>query len=162
MNLTEYLIDYGYNEEDAREAANAYHVVAKDKALENAVKTFEWADDDEHDYTGELRNNIKKWETEEAKPKRVGFWWDPEKNLVEVGYFKSESNFHYLKTDAHSITWSRSASTNLEPLEFEEGFRKMMEHINKQWHNREEEIEELRKIQKELKIKPSAFNRIKL
>lgn len=56
--LVMYLIKNGYFEYDAVEFAKAY----RESGIEAAVDLFAWADDDEHDYTGELRDCLQKFE----------------------------------------------------------------------------------------------------
>lgn len=60
MTLYDHLIFYGYNAEDASEISDAYY----DYGLEAAVDVFSWADDETHDYTSELRDEIMKWQKE--------------------------------------------------------------------------------------------------
>ena len=60
--LDEYLVRYGYQEDDAYKMSNAYGGIGTIKeCVERATKTFEWADDETHDYTGELKDEIYKW-----------------------------------------------------------------------------------------------------
>lgn len=56
--LQSYLFKCGYGDEDADEIAHQYH----ESGIESAVKRFEYANDYEHDYTGELRYYIREWE----------------------------------------------------------------------------------------------------
>ena len=56
--LCSYLIECGYNVEDAETASGVY----ERGGIEDAVNTFRWADDEEHDCTGEMRDNIREWE----------------------------------------------------------------------------------------------------
>ena len=58
--LVEYLIRYGYNEEDADEIHNAYYI----GGIKGAVDKFRWADDETHDYTSELKKIIEDWQVE--------------------------------------------------------------------------------------------------
>lgn len=58
--LSEVLLRYGYNEEDIAEIQSVY----LSGGIEKAVNAFKWVDDAEHDYSGELRDVIKKWQTE--------------------------------------------------------------------------------------------------
>ena len=53
-----YLSGCGYNSEDLDCMISAY----KKKGLEAAVATFSWADDDKHDYSGELREDLTLFE----------------------------------------------------------------------------------------------------
>ena len=55
--LKDYLVRQGYNDDDACEIELAYAF----GGIEYAVQKFKWADDEEHDYTRELRNDIKEW-----------------------------------------------------------------------------------------------------
>jgi len=57
--LPEILLMNGYDEEDIAEIESAY----LSGGLEAAVNAFKWADDAEHDYGGELRRVILKWQT---------------------------------------------------------------------------------------------------
>ena len=165
ISLEDYLGEHGWDEDSVETIDRLYH----GSGIEIAIHSFtEWANDDDHDYYDELETDIQNWERLselDISTRRVGFWHDTIADEIVVGYFKSDSNFHYLKSSASSNTWIRSNAyhpASLEPLEFEDGFKRLMEKIHKQWEDREKEIEELRKIQKELNLKPSAFNKIKL
>jgi len=57
QELQEYLEDCGYNPEDAVEIHDAYCT----RGIEAAVGVFRWADDESHNYSGELRDDIFKW-----------------------------------------------------------------------------------------------------
>jgi len=56
--LYEYLVKYGYHEEDADKIHNAYLI----GGIDSAVETFKWANDDGNNYTDELRGAIEIWE----------------------------------------------------------------------------------------------------
>ena len=58
--LCEYLVRYGYNEEDADEIHDAYLI----DGIDGAVKAFEWANDGRHDWTSELKDVIEDWQKE--------------------------------------------------------------------------------------------------
>jgi hypothetical protein len=58
--LVEYLIRDGYQEGDSNEIHDAYYA----GGIDAAVEKFRWADEEDHDYTGELREVIKKWQKE--------------------------------------------------------------------------------------------------
>lgn len=63
QELRDYLIDYGYREEDADEIHEAFY----GRGLEAAVDVFAWADDEWHDYTGELLGVICNWMEENGE-----------------------------------------------------------------------------------------------
>ena len=50
----------GYNDEDIDAIVEAYFSFG----IGAAVRTYEWADDAEHDFSGELRGVIIEWEKE--------------------------------------------------------------------------------------------------
>jgi hypothetical protein len=58
--LQEILLRDGYSSEDTIDIYIAY----LSGGIEAAVDAFKWADDTEHDYSGELRRVIQKWQTE--------------------------------------------------------------------------------------------------
>ena len=58
--LCEYLMRHGYQKDIADDIHNAY----VRGGLKEALDWFEWANDDEHDSTGELRNYIENWREE--------------------------------------------------------------------------------------------------
>jgi hypothetical protein len=55
--LVEYLVSKGYHREDAEGINEAYC----SGGIAPAVEKFRWADDDTHDYTGELKEVITRW-----------------------------------------------------------------------------------------------------
>lgn len=55
--LQKYLEDCGYNSDDAEQFHDAYYRAG----IESALDLIRWADDEIHDYSGELRDNILKW-----------------------------------------------------------------------------------------------------
>lgn len=57
-NLETYLINYGYNPEDAQKSARVFK---NTKSPKRAAMTFKWADDRDHDYSGEMFNVIHKF-----------------------------------------------------------------------------------------------------
>ena len=58
--LNEYLMRHGYDSDIADEIHMAYY----DGGIDGAVESFEWANDEKHDYTSELRKNIENWQKE--------------------------------------------------------------------------------------------------
>lgn len=56
--LTNILLDHGYSPEDVAQFIGAY----ASGGIESAVACFEWADNDQHDYTGELRSIFEEFE----------------------------------------------------------------------------------------------------
>jgi len=79
--LRDYLIRYGYNGEDADEIHDAYY----DGGIEKAVKSFQWADDETHNYSGELLDVIEDWQ------KEVGEVNTSPKHICGVGYVVSDN-----------------------------------------------------------------------
>lgn len=55
--LVDYLCSNGYFPRDAVPMAEAF----ERGGIDAAVATFAWADDPEHDYTGELRDVFEQW-----------------------------------------------------------------------------------------------------
>lgn len=60
MTLSDFLINYGWNQDDANKVEDAYRTggVAAAKA------TVVWMDDEDHDYSGEMADCIGRWEKE--------------------------------------------------------------------------------------------------
>ena len=62
--LRDYLIRYGYHETDADKVHDAYYDArgSMDEMAKRASKKFAYADDEEHDYSGELFDCIVQWQ----------------------------------------------------------------------------------------------------
>jgi hypothetical protein len=62
VSLAEWLYRYGYSRDDADKAQAAFDAESDVTMKGNvAANTFSWADDDEHDYSGEMLGCICGW-----------------------------------------------------------------------------------------------------
>ena len=81
ISLKQYLIEYGYREDDAAKIIKAYLKNDIAGAVETFKNMFFWADDETHDYSGELRDVILEWR-ESCRGKEI----KKEKSKVILNY----------------------------------------------------------------------------